>query len=72
MVTKEMRQRGRVCAELDYDTYKRIAGRIRSNLPQHIYASPERVTNKEGRKIVRLWCTHPKIGEAAVKRALGE
>jgi len=38
MVTGEMKARGRIVAELDYDVYKRIIGAIRSNLP-HTYMS---------------------------------
>ena len=70
MVTGEMKARGRIVAELDYDVYKRIIGAIRSNLPPHVYVSPERVT-KGGRKVVRLWCMHPNAGKEAVERALG-
>lgn len=69
MVTREMKARGKVVAELEYGVYKRIIGAIRSNLPTHVYVSPERVT-KEGRKVVRLWCMHPKAGKEAVERAL--
>jgi len=61
MVTREMKARGKIVGELEYDVYKRIAGVLRSNLPPHVFVSPERVT-KEGRKIVRLWCMYPKVG----------
>ncbi|MCW3994020.1 MAG: hypothetical protein NWE85_05610 [Candidatus Bathyarchaeota archaeon] len=70
MVTREMAERGKVCAQLEFDAYKRILGKIRNNLPPHVWVSPERV-KVEGRKVVRLWCAYPKIGERAVKRALG-
>lgn len=70
MVTREMKARGKVVAELEYDVYKRIIGAIRSNLPTHVFISPERVTN-EGRKVVKLWCMYPKAGKEAVERALG-
>ena len=69
MVTREMKDRGRVVAELEYDTYKKIIGVIQSNLPPHVYISPERV-KKEGRKVVRLWCSHPRVGKEAVEIAL--
>jgi len=69
MVTREMKERGKVVVELDYDVYKKMIGAIRSNLPPHLYISPERVT-KEGRKVVKLWCMYPKTGKVAVERAL--
>ena len=70
MVTREVKARGKVVAELDYSLYKKTIGTIRSNLPRHVYVSVERVT-KEGRKVVRLWCMYPKAGKEAVERALG-
>jgi len=70
MVTREMKTRGKVVAELEYDVYKRIIGAIRSNLPTHVFVSPERVT-KEGRKVIKLWCMYPKAGKEAVESALG-
>ena len=71
MVTKEMKTYGRVVAELDYNIYKSYIGAIRSNLPHHIFISPE-IINVGGRKIARLWCRYPKAGETAVRKALGE
>ncbi|MDI6905077.1 MAG: hypothetical protein QMD13_06270 [Candidatus Bathyarchaeia archaeon] len=70
MVTREMKARGKVVVELDYSVYKKMIGAIRSNLPSHVYISPERIT-KEGRKVVKLWCMYPKTGKVAVERALG-
>lgn len=70
MVTKEMRTRGKVVAELDYGVYKDHIGAIRNNLPGKVWVSPE-ITTIGGKKIVRLWCMYPKIGETAVRRALG-
>lgn len=71
MVTREMVERGKVVAIMDYDVYRRLIATIRNNLPRHVYVSPERVM-MEGRKVVKLWCAYPKAGEIAVKRALGE
>lgn len=71
MVTKEIAERGTVFAELEFDVYKRILGKMRNNLPPHIWVSPERV-KIEGQKVVRLWCVYPKIGKHAVERALGK
>ena len=69
MVTEEARG-GRMVGELDYSTYKAIAGKIRSSLPPHVYVSPERGT-KEGKKMVRLWSRYPGAAKRAIKNALG-
>ena len=70
MVTTEAR-RGRMIAELDYLTYKAVAGKIRSSLPPHVYVSPERITEERG-KVVRLWSRYPEAAKRAVQKALGK